>query len=139
MLSESIQLTMAKRTSGHRKGSNNTNNAPSSYRTNVAGPSKRQSKTFPRSIEDVYDYQPEKSKRANIQLTLDEDEAMGYGHDEDSDSFETQMKNRPRLVGLGDDDGLATDENEEIDSDEAFGTSDEERYADFNFEKYKKV
>lgn len=109
-------------------------------RGNVSGPSRRRAKMSARPNGDVYEYQPEKNRRSNIPLALDEDEIMGtYGDGEDDpDSFEAQLRNRPRLVGMEDDDALGTDEDEEIDSDEAFGTSDEERYADFNFERYKK-
>ena len=41
---------------------------------------------------------------------------------------------KPRLVGENDDDmGIAEEDDEEIDSDEAFEESDEERFAGFSF------
>lgn len=124
---------------GPRNQNIRRNSLALSSKEKVAGFNKRRTKAA-RPNGDVYEYQPEKNRRANVSLSLDEDESMGmHGDgDPDPDSFEAQLKNRPRLVGTEDDDGLATDEDEDIDSDEAFGTSDEERYADFNFKKYKK-
>jgi len=77
---------------------------------------------------DVYEYAPStdnrrRKRRENVGLELDRDEEM-LGSD--SDGGEDQTK--PRLVG---EEGIASDEDEEIDSDEAFEESDDDRFAGF--------
>ena len=90
-------------------------------------------------IGDVYNYEPEKNRRGNVSLTLDEDErrGAGYGSDDADDSNgESSSKREPRLIGLGeDDDMLESEDDDEIDSDGAFGESDEEKFAGFIFRK----
>jgi U3 small nucleolar RNA-associated protein 14 len=87
-------------------------------------------------LSDVYDYEQEKIKRANVSLTLDKDEVdlAGTSGDED-DEDEDAMRRRPRLLGENGDEAIATDDDEEIDSDEAFEESDEERFAGFQFKR----
>lgn len=104
---------------------------------NALGYAKRKSlksKTI-QSAADVYEYQPEKVRRSKVQLVLDKDEISGVpgevSHEED-DEGGTEL--RPRLVGEGDnDEGIADDEDDDIDSDDAFDDSDEERFAGFKF------
>ena len=55
--------------------------------------------------------------------------------DEDSDNGGPSRR-VPRLVGIGEDeDNLASDDDDEIDSDDAFGESDEERFAGYSFRR----
>ena len=89
------------------------------------------------SISDVYNYEQEKVKRANVTLQLDKEEAGGVdaGSGEDDQEIDARFR-RPRLLGENqDDEKVATDDDEEIDSDEAFEESDDERYAGFAFKK----
>ena len=112
-------------------------------KSNAIGYAKRQSRKVKvssglSSLTDVYEYQPGKSRRANVYLSLAKEEKLNFGVDEDEDE-ETGAKKRrdrarPRLVGEdADDEVIASDDDEEIDSDAAFEESDEERYAGFNF------
>lgn len=87
-------------------------------------------------LSDVYDFQQEKTKRGNIALTLDKDEADGFGAGDDDEEDDGTQRTRPRLLGEnGDDEAVATDDDEEIDSDAAFEESDDERFAGFAFKK----
>lgn len=110
---------------------------------NAAGYAKRKSlksKTLA-NPSDVYEYQPERVRRSKVKLQLEKDEALGAGGGDESDA-EDDMSGRgrlkPRLVGENDDDdGIASDEDEELDSDAAFDESDEERFAGFDFSHNK--
>ncbi|KAL6304845.1 Utp14 protein-domain-containing protein [Sparassis latifolia] len=91
-----------------------------------------------RDISDVYDYQPEKVRRSKVGLQVGRDEWAGFtGGDGTEDEEETGGPSggrRPRLVGENDNDsGIGSEDDEEIDSDEAFEESDEERFAGFDF------
>ncbi|KIP03917.1 hypothetical protein PHLGIDRAFT_25886 [Phlebiopsis gigantea 11061_1 CR5-6] len=109
---------------------------------NAAGYAKRKSlkSKAVSNPSDVYEYQPERVRRAKVKLQLEKDELLGVrgrGGDGDSDaegSASSHGQLRPRLVGENDDDeGIASDEDEELDSDAAFDDSDEERFAGFDF------
>ena len=114
---------------------------PSRKAANALGYAKRQnlkSKTLGSGLSDVYEYQQEKVRRAKVKPLLEKDEIMGVGGAESGSEDEGAAGNRrnmkPRLVGENDDDmGIAEDEDEEIDSDDAFEESDEERFAGFSF------
>lgn len=87
-----------------------------------------------RMNSDVYDYEPEKMRRGNVKMMLDDDEmqgaGLGSGEDEES-SGEGPSRGEPRLI---DDEGeLGSEDDEEIDSDDAFGESDEDRFAGYSF------
>ncbi|EJD03506.1 Utp14-domain-containing protein [Fomitiporia mediterranea MF3/22] len=87
---------------------------------------------------DVYDYQPTKNRRSNVSLALDEDELRGgrYEDDDEEEEEDGSSRRRPRLIGEGaDDERIDSDEDDEIDSDVAFGGSDEEQFAGSNFDK----
>ena len=83
------------------------------------------------------EYEQERVRRSKVKLQVDKDELLGMAHgsEDEEDGMHSRGKaTRPRLVGeKDDDDGIAEDEDEEIDSDEAFEESDEERFAGFNF------
>ena len=116
---------------------------PSRKNANSLGYAKRQSlksRTLgSKRLSDVYEFQPEKVRRAKVKPLLERDETVAAGGDESGSEVEEAMGTRrrdvrPRLVGENDDDGgIGEDEDEDIDSDEAFEESDEERFAGFNF------
>ncbi|CAL1694682.1 unnamed protein product [Somion occarium] len=122
--------------------------AKSLKQNNLRGFAKRQSLKSQRSSKysessDVYEYQPENVRRSKVKLQLEKDELDGARRDisgsEDEDDGPKRNGLRPRLVGENDDEGgLGSDEDEEIDSDEAFDESDEERFAGFNFSTKKR-
>ncbi|PCH34293.1 Utp14-domain-containing protein [Wolfiporia cocos MD-104 SS10] len=113
--------------------------APSGKSANALGYAKRQSRKpkVPSSaaIADVYEYQPEKVRRASMKLQYEKDELIGAGGDvsgsEDEAGPSARQRGRPRLVG--EDEEIGEDEDEEIDSDAAFEESDEEEFAGSNF------
>ncbi|KAH9932099.1 Utp14-domain-containing protein [Epithele typhae] len=115
--------------------------APRSRKTaSTLGYAKRQSlksKTLrSQGVSDVYEYQQEKVRRANVKplLARDEEAEMGGGAASESDDGAARKSARPRLVGEDDgDEGIGEDEDEDIDSDEAFEESDEDRFAGFSF------
>lgn len=116
---------------------------PSSAKSNAAGYAKRKAQP-PRaaraSAADVYEYQPERVRRATVQLQLEKDELRGAGRGGESDGEGSEAgvgRAKPRLVGEDDEDGIAEEEDEELDSDAAFEESDEERYAGFSFASSK--
>ncbi|KAK7695122.1 hypothetical protein QCA50_002312 [Cerrena zonata] len=88
---------------------------------------------------DVYEYQPEKTRRSKVKMQLGRDEIDGARDDHSgSEDGHDPRGGRPRLVGESDDEGgIASDEDEEIDSDAAFDESDEERFAGFSFSNKK--
>ncbi|KAL5494847.1 hypothetical protein ACEPAI_309 [Sanghuangporus weigelae] len=96
-------------------------------------------KTIANSVQDVYDYQPGKNRRGGITLTFDEDETRGARYENDElDDEDEQSRRRPRLIGEGEEDErIASDDDEDIDSDAAFDESDEEQFAGSNFKQEK--
>ena len=117
--------------------------APSQKASNALGYAKRQAVKDKRpskaDIEDVYEYQPEKVRRAKVKLLYEREEltgARGEDSDEDDEGSAGHLRRgaKPRLIGEGEDDEqIGSDEDEDIDSDEAFDESDEERFAGFGF------
>lgn len=87
---------------------------------------------------DVYEYQSQKVRRANIPLSLDKDEENEHGFDSDGDLVANVRK--PRLIGENvEDEKIPSEDDEELDSDAAFEESDEERFAGFSFPKVRHV
>src|SRR6266702_1317854 len=87
---------------------------------------------------DVYEYQSQKVRRANIPLSLDKEEANEHGFDSDGDLV-ANVRN-PRLIGESvEDEEVPSEDDEELDSDAAFEESDEERFAGFSFPKVRHV
>ena len=106
----------------------------SSHKANAAGFAKRHSKKSKVNVADVYDYQPEKVRRGNVSLTLDKEEAEGFGHEGSDEDDIDHAALRARLIGENvDDEKIDPEDDEELDSDEAFEESDEEKYAGFSF------
>ncbi|KAH9837381.1 Utp14-domain-containing protein [Rhodofomes roseus] len=123
--------------------------APSQRTSNALGYAKRQAQKGKRpsraDVEDVYEYQQEKVRRAKVTLQYERDEllgARGEGSDEEDEeggAGHAGKGMRPRLIGEGDDDErIGEDEDEDVDSDEAFDESDEERFAGFGLSQKKK-
>ncbi|EIN14320.1 Utp14-domain-containing protein [Punctularia strigosozonata HHB-11173 SS5] len=112
----------------------------STSKANAAGFSKRRSgKQNALKIHDVYDHDQAKLPRSRSQVDtrLDRDEmdpALSISGAEDE-----QEALRARLIGENEEnEGLGSDEDEEIDSDAAFEESDEERFAGFFTSKQQK-
>ena len=85
---------------------------------------------------DVYEYQSQKVRRANIPLSLNKEEKNEHGSDSDGDLVANIR--RPRLIGESvEDEGIPSEDDEELDSDAAFEESDEERFAGFSFPKVR--
>ena len=127
---------------GRAPGKAPPSNRPSRKAANALGYAKRQSLKSKalgsKGLSDVYEYQQEKVRRARVKPLLERDETTAAGGvesgSEDAEEGSRRRDSRPRLVGENDDDsGIGEDEDEEIDSDEAFEESDEERFAGFNF------
>jgi hypothetical protein len=84
---------------------------------------------------DVYEYQPEPLKRSrqSVSLKVDREETVGVGSEDDDEEDEDLVARvKAQIAGDG---AVASDDDEEIDSDEAFEESDEERFAGFGFGK----
>ena len=117
--------------------------SPSRKSANALGYAKRRSlksQVTSTNVSDVYEYQPEKTRRAKVKLQLSRDERMEFGAEEsgsgeDDGALAKATDRRPRLLGENDDEENVIDEedDEEIDSDAAFEESDEERFAGFSF------
>lgn len=89
---------------------------------------------------DVYEYQAEKNKRANVSLSLAKDEKLAFNVDDEDEEGDVSERmrgmRRPRLIGeISDDDVIPSDDDEDIDSDNAFEEGDDERFAGFGFSK----
>lgn len=108
--------------------------------SNVVGFSRRQARKKARqstSIDDVYEFQPEKVRRSKVALRLTKEELAELGRDNASDSEDYDYRGgppQPRLIGQNsDDEGVNAEDDEDIDSDAAFGESDEETFAGYRF------
>jgi U3 small nucleolar RNA-associated protein 14 len=111
---------------------------PLSSKANAAGYAKRHSRKAENqlNVSDVYEYQSGKTRRSKVALDLSRDEAGEFlGHDSDNEDADREnARPKARLVGEnGEDEKLDSEDDEEIDSDNAFEESDEERFAGFNF------
>jgi U3 small nucleolar RNA-associated protein 14 len=98
---------------------------PSSSKANAAGYARRHSRKAenPKSLSDVYEYQPGKVGRLKVGLELSRDEAAEFGHD-GSDGEGEGRELVARLVG--ENETLdSEDDDEEVESDDAFEESDE--------------
>ncbi|KII93102.1 hypothetical protein PLICRDRAFT_87528 [Plicaturopsis crispa FD-325 SS-3] len=120
---------------------------PTGGKANAAGYAKRHSRQAKTaaglSNDDVYEYRTQKIKRGrtHVALELGKDEAAEFGmgaggaDDEDEDGAGPL---RARLIGENaEDEKIGSDEDDEIDSDDAFEESDEETYAGFSFSRKK--
>ena len=105
--------------------------------TNAIGFTRRQARKKARqstSVDDVYEFHPEKVRRSKVALRLTKGELAELGRNDPSDSGDDNDQSKPRLIGLNsDDEGLDSEDDEDIDSDAAFGESDEETFAGYQF------
>ncbi|KAJ3500661.1 hypothetical protein NLJ89_g9697 [Agrocybe chaxingu] len=106
---------------------------------NVVGYENRQArKQKSASASDLYEHIQEKSRRSRVGLDLDREEALEYGVGLDGANEEEREELKARLIGEHiDDEEIASEDDEEIDSDAAFEESDEERFAGFFSSKKK--
>lgn len=113
----------------------------SSKRSNATGYANRlKQKSTPKkpSLGDVYEFEEEsKVRRSKVKLDLEREEEAGfgqYGSDDEGPGFKNA-----KLIGIdGDEERIASDDDEEIDSDAAFEESDEDRFAGFTFQSTKR-
>ncbi|KAF8310820.1 Utp14-domain-containing protein [Clavulina sp. PMI_390] len=119
---------------------------------NVSGYQRRQEKkaksTLQPASDDLYEYAPGKNKRARVELKVDREELVGEtsskhrGLDDDADDVDSDVEALRRKIAAnmeGDFGVVDSEDDEDIDSDEAFeGESDEERFANFKFADSKK-
>ncbi|KAF4603269.1 hypothetical protein EYR38_003682 [Pleurotus pulmonarius] len=100
-------------------------------KSNEAGFLKRKAR---KTQAEVYEYEPSRTRRAKVDSGFDRDELKTFGgavSDGDSDAGEPS---RARLIGENEEnEAIASDDDEEIDSDAAFEESDEDRFAGFKF------
>jgi U3 small nucleolar RNA-associated protein 14 len=107
-------------------------------KSDAIGFSRRQARKKARqstSIDDVYEFHPEKVRRSGVALRLTREELAELGRDNASDSEgDNNRDGQPRLIGQNsDDEGVGSGDDEDIDSDAAFGESDEETFAGYGF------
>lgn len=115
----------------------------SSRKANAEGFAKRQSRkasnpSGPTFSGDIYEHIQHTGRRSrtNVSTRLAKDEAEEFGvrgsDDGDSEGEDNLREGltRARLVG---EEGVDSGDDEEIDSDEAFGEEDEERFSGFKF------
>lgn len=114
----------------------------SSKQLNASGYAKRhekkaKSQSLKDSANDIYEYKHEKTRRSKITLDLDKDEAAVLGGDDDEDdSNGGRGGTQARLIGEHEENEMiASEDDEDIDSDAAFEESDEDRFAGFSFAK----
>lgn len=106
---------------------------------NVAGYEKRVArKAKSNPTTDLYEHVPEKTRRSKITLDFGRDDEGfefrdgGDGNGDDEGEERERFKLKARLIGENEDDEkIASDDDEELDSDAAFEESDEERYEGF--------
>ena len=72
-----------------------------------------------------------------LRLTKGELAELGRGGASDSDGGDSRGgQPQPRLIGQNsDDEGMSSEDDEDIDSDAAFGESDEETFAGYGFSR----
>lgn len=103
-------------------------------KANAIGFTKRKSRKAQSGITDVYEFQQEKVRRSNVPLSLGRDEVGRKDHS-DEEHQEDALKGA-RLIGEHmDDEKIDSDDDEDIDSDAAFGDSDEETFAGYGFKR----
>jgi U3 small nucleolar RNA-associated protein 14 len=89
-------------------------------------------------LSDVYEFQHEKVRRSKVSLSLGKDEIAELGRQNHSDDEEDGVDplKGARLIGENkDDEMIDSEDDEDIDSDAAFGDSDEETFAGYGFSR----
>jgi U3 small nucleolar RNA-associated protein 14 len=109
-------------------------------KSNAVGFSRRQARKNARqstSVNDVYEFQSEKVRRSQVALRLTKEELAELGRDNASESEGDNHgdgRPQPRLIGQNsDDERVDSEDDEDIDSDAAFGESDEETFVGYGF------
>ena len=100
-----------------------------------------QGKGKARAIDDVYEYAPSKVRRAKVALSLDRHEIEGRRNGSDDEielsglGHEAMQKLRARLMRDDEDEGVGVDseDDEDIDSEDAFEESDRDEFAGSGF------
>ena len=132
---------MAPRTESKAKHQNRRQ-ATSVKSSNASGYQKRKSRQAGQKSSkdnetsaDVYEYNLAKQKRsrADVSMLLDKDEVQGFKQDDEEDETGGRMK--LKFGPDNEDVKVASDDDEEIESDDAFEGSDEDRFAAFTFSK----
>jgi len=109
---------------------------------NASGYKKRQERKKNNvQMDDLYEFSAAKNKRAGITLDMDREERAGYDPSRngatDEDDLDVGMETLRRKISAsmeGDVGIVESEDDEDIDSDEAFeGESDEERFGNFKF------
>jgi hypothetical protein len=109
-------------------------------KANIAGFEKRMARKPQMknsSNMDVYEYNEKEGRkgksRANITLDLSKEEAREYGIRDDEENELDDIEKMRLKLKMGDEENIIdSDDDEDIDSDAAFGESDEERFASYN-------
>lgn len=110
---------------------------PSARKANATGYAKRHAlKAKGGALSDVYEHQQQRVRRDKVKLDLDREEEADRGFaGSDDDGFDRDAL-RARLIGENvDDEMIDSEDDEELDSDAAFESGDEEQYAGFSFGK----
>ena len=109
-------------------------------KSNAVGFSRRLARKKARqstSVDDVYEFQAEKVRRSKVVLRLTNEELAELGRDNANDSEDDNPRGgqpQPRLIGQNSDgEEVDSEDDEDIDSDAAFGESDEETFAGYGF------
>ena len=110
---------------------------PSARKANAAGYAKRQArKVKAGALSDVYEHQQQRVRRDKVKLDLDRDEEADRGFAGSDDEGFDRDALRARLIGENvDNEMIDSEDDEELDSDAAFESGDEEQYAGFSFGK----
>ena len=103
---------------------------------NIAGYQKRMAHKPPKASNplDVYEFDDKQQQgrtRANVTLDLSREEAREHGADEQSG--EDDAERIRQKLRIGEDGVVNSEDDEDIDSDDAFGQSDEERFGEHKF------
>jgi U3 small nucleolar RNA-associated protein 14 len=117
------------------KGEKSTGNGKKN--SNITGYQKRIAQKPPKAsnLLDVYEFDDKQRKgrtRADVTLDLSREEAREYGVEEQSD--EDDLERMRQKLKIGEDGVVNSEDDEDIDSDDAFDQSDEERFREHNFQ-----
>lgn len=128
------------------KSSSSFRKRESDVSRNVSGYQKRQERKATKSrssgLNDLYEYNAGKNRRAHVEMQLDPDELGAEGTsrtkgslpDDDADDRMEALRRKISANINGEFGVVESEDDEELDSDEAFeGDSDEERFGNFKF------
>jgi len=134
-----MRSTNTKKQSNPKKHSTQKANSSGNEKKNfnVTGYEKRIAQKPPKAsnLLDVYEFDDKQRKgrvRADVTLDLSREEAREYGVEEQSDGDD--MEKMRQKLKIGEEGVVNSEDDEDIDSDDAFDQSDEERYGEHIFE-----